>query len=80
VFAFSAGAAASGMLSSPFSGLHGLTSPLSFGSSVTGGLPLAGFQLTSANAAAAALGMPNLRIPGAGCVLLVTNLNQEVSF
>ncbi|EEB19455.1 Polypyrimidine tract-binding protein, putative [Pediculus humanus corporis] len=54
-----------------------LTSPLAFaGSPVTSGMPLAGFALPGANAA---LGVPGIRLPGSGgCVLLVSNLNQEM--
>lgn len=60
-------------------GLHGLTNTLSYGNStVTSGLPITGFQLAGANAA---LGMAaGLRLPGAGCVLLVTSLKEEVNF
>lgn len=60
---------AAGVVSAPFAGLHSLSSPLAFGAA---GLPLAPFQLPQANAAL------SLRLPGAGCVLLVTNLNQEM--
>lgn len=76
LFFFKAGA--QGVLPNPFAGIHGLTSPLAFGGSpVAGGMPLAGFALPGTNAALA--GVAGLRLPGAGCVLLVSNLNQEVS-
>ncbi|KAK6621694.1 hypothetical protein RUM44_001501 [Polyplax serrata] len=70
---------AQGVLPTPFSGMHGLTGPLAFaGSPVTSGMPLPGFALPGANAA---LGVPGIRLPGSGgCVLLVSNLNQEATF
>nr|CAD7598552.1 unnamed protein product [Timema genevievae] len=78
---------APGVLASPFAAMHGLGSPLTspYGNSVGGlgaaGMPLAGFQLPGA-AAASALGAAGIRLAGTmgatGCVLLVSNLNEEV--
>nr|CAD7444592.1 unnamed protein product [Timema bartmani] len=81
-----ANAGAPGVLASPFAAMHGLGSPLTspYGNSVGGlgaaGMPLAGFQLPGA-AAASALGAAGIRLAGTmgatGCVLLVSNLNEE---
>nr|CAD7425365.1 unnamed protein product [Timema monikensis] len=78
---------APGVLASPFAAMHGLGSPLTspYGNSVGGlgaaGMPLAGFQLPGA-AAASALGAAGIRLAGTmgatGCVLLVSNLNEEM--
>ncbi|XP_066901888.1 polypyrimidine tract-binding protein 3 isoform X3 [Halyomorpha halys] len=81
---------AQGVLASPFGPLHGLASPLAApftpGSPVTGkilGLPLTatGFTLPS-NAATALAAQGAMRIPGQipsnTCVLLVSNLNEEL--
>ncbi|XP_063217009.1 polypyrimidine tract-binding protein 1 isoform X7 [Bacillus rossius redtenbacheri] len=76
---------APGVLASPFAAMHGLGSPLTspYGNAAVGGLgamPLAGFQLPGA--ATTALNAAGLRLPGAlgatGCVLLVSNLNEEM--
>ncbi|CAG2057812.1 unnamed protein product, partial [Timema podura] len=82
-----ANAGAPGVLASPFAAMHGLGSPLTspYGNSVGGlgaaGMPLAGFQLPGA-AAASALGAAGIRLAGTmgatGCVLLVSNLNEEM--
>ncbi|XP_063217004.1 polypyrimidine tract-binding protein 1 isoform X3 [Bacillus rossius redtenbacheri] len=84
-------AGAPGVLASPFAAMHGLGSPLTspYGNAAVGGLgdllllpamPLAGFQLPGA--ATTALNAAGLRLPGAlgatGCVLLVSNLNEEM--
>lgn len=72
-----------GVLASPFTPMHGLGSPLAapYTGSPVGGIPLAGFALpgSGANAALAASGV---RLPGQmganTCVLLITNLNEEM--
>lgn len=77
------GAGAAGVLASPFAAMHGLGSPLTgpYGNSAVGaaaGMPLAGFSLPGA---ANALGAAGLRLtgqPGGSCVLLVSNLNEEM--
>lgn len=75
---------AAGVLASPFAAMHGLGSPLTgpYGNSAVGaaaaGMPLAGFSLPGA---ANALGAAGLRLtgqPGGQCVLLVSNLNEEM--
>ncbi|PNF17711.1 hypothetical protein B7P43_G07328 [Cryptotermes secundus] len=81
------GAGAPGVLASPFAAMHGLGSPLTspYGNSAVGGMgagmPLAGFQMPGA-AATTALSAAGIRLAGtmgsAGCVLLVSNLNEEV--
>ncbi|XP_066993479.1 polypyrimidine tract-binding protein 1 isoform X3 [Anabrus simplex] len=79
---------APGVLASPFAAMHGLGSPLTspYGNSAVGGLgagmPLAGFQMPGA-AATTALGAAGIRLAGSlnaatGCVLLVSNLNEEM--
>ncbi|XP_049858731.1 polypyrimidine tract-binding protein 1 isoform X5 [Schistocerca gregaria] len=78
---------APGVLASPFAAMHGLGSPLTspYGNSAVGGLgagmPLAGFQMAGA-AATTALGGAGIRLAGSlntgGCVLLVSNLNEEM--
>ncbi|XP_063587957.1 polypyrimidine tract-binding protein 2-like isoform X7 [Penaeus indicus] len=69
---------APGVLASPFAAMHGLSSPLTaaYGASPAGGMPLAGVTPT-----AAALGAAGIRLPGQpspNCVLLVSNLNEEM--
>lgn len=82
------GAGAPGVLASPFAAMHGLGSPLTspYGNSAVGGMgaagiPLAGFQIPGA-AATTALSAAGIRLAGAmgstGCVLLVSNLNEEM--
>ncbi|PNF17710.1 Polypyrimidine tract-binding protein 3 [Cryptotermes secundus] len=82
------GAGAPGVLASPFAAMHGLGSPLTspYGNSAVGGMgaagmPLAGFQMPGA-AATTALSAAGIRLAGtmgsAGCVLLVSNLNEEM--
>ncbi|XP_049514557.1 polypyrimidine tract-binding protein 1 isoform X7 [Dermacentor silvarum] len=73
-----------GILASPFAAAGpGLTSPLTaaYAASATAGLPLGGFALSpSSPAAATALGMAGIRLPGqptTSCVLLVSNLNEQ---
>ncbi|GLH14920.1 Uncharacterized protein GBIM_19346, partial [Gryllus bimaculatus] len=79
---------APGVLASPFAAMHGLGSPLTspYSNSAVGslgapGMPLAGFQVPGA-AATTALGAAGIRLPGTisatGCVLLVSNLNEEM--
>ncbi|XP_021916894.1 polypyrimidine tract-binding protein 1 isoform X11 [Zootermopsis nevadensis] len=80
------GAGAPGVLASPFAAMHGLGSPLTspYGNSAVGGMggmPLAGFQMPGA-AATTALSAAGIRLAGTmgstGCVLLVSNLNEEM--
>lgn len=72
-----------GVLASPFAPLHGLGSPLAApyaGSPVGVGIPLAGFPLPGAGSNAA-LAANAMRLPGqmaTTCVLLISNLNEEV--
>ncbi|XP_021916889.1 polypyrimidine tract-binding protein 1 isoform X7 [Zootermopsis nevadensis] len=77
---------APGVLASPFAAMHGLGSPLTspYGNSAVGGMggmPLAGFQMPGA-AATTALSAAGIRLAGTmgstGCVLLVSNLNEEM--
>ncbi|XP_029847971.1 polypyrimidine tract-binding protein 1 isoform X4 [Ixodes scapularis] len=73
-----------GILASPFAAGPGLGSPLTaaYAASATAGLPLGGFALSPSNpSAATALGMAGIRLPGQGtasCVLLVSNLNEQM--
>ncbi|XP_039295787.1 polypyrimidine tract-binding protein 1 isoform X3 [Nilaparvata lugens] len=79
-----------GVLPSPFQPLHGLASPLAapYAGSPVAGIPLGGFSLggggAGAAASAAALAASGLRLPGQmgapgnTCVLLVSNLNEEM--
>jgi polypyrimidine tract-binding protein 1 len=78
-----------GVLGSPFAAMHGLGSPLTAYSTAGVGdralfhsaAPLASFMLPNAAAATAALGAAGIRLHGQhgsiGCVLLVSNLNEE---
>lgn len=72
-----------GMLASPFaSAPQSLGSPLTAAAAyAAGALPLGGFALPhSAAASNAALGVAGIRLPGqtfVGCVLLVSNLNEQ---
>uniref|UniRef100_A0A1B6CIA1 RRM domain-containing protein n=1 Tax=Clastoptera arizonana TaxID=38151 RepID=A0A1B6CIA1_9HEMI len=75
---------AQGVLTSPFAQLHGLGSPLaaSYSASPVGGIPLAGFTIpggagTNAAIAAGAMRLQS-QIGATTCVLLISNLNEEV--
>lgn len=79
------GAGAAGVLASPFAAMHGLGSPLTgpYGNSAVGaaaaaGMPLAGFSLPGAANALNAAGLRITGQPGGSCVLLVSNLNEEM--
>lgn len=75
---------APGVLASPFAAMHGLSSPLTaaYGASpVGGGMPFTGMPLAGVTPTAAALGAAGIRLPGQpspNCVLLVSNLNEEM--
>ncbi|KAL7642751.1 UNVERIFIED_CONTAM: hypothetical protein RMT77_006039 [Armadillidium vulgare] len=84
--ALAIGGVPGGVLASPFPGMHGLSSPLTaaYGNSPMGGggMPFSGMPLAGVNPTAAALGAASgLRMPGQtalNCVLLVSNLNEEM--
>ncbi|XP_050437553.1 polypyrimidine tract-binding protein 1 isoform X3 [Adelges cooleyi] len=67
-----------GMLTQSFNAVHGLTSPLatSFGNSPVSSMPL-GFTLPGGSLAASTLRLPG-QMTGQTCVLLVSNLNEEM--
>ncbi|XP_063875664.1 LOW QUALITY PROTEIN: polypyrimidine tract-binding protein 1-like [Scylla paramamosain] len=72
-----------GVLASPFAAMHGLSSPLTaaYGASPAGGMPFTGMPLAGVTPTAAALGAAGIRLPGQpspNCVLLVSNLNEEM--
>ncbi|XP_069186126.1 polypyrimidine tract-binding protein 2 isoform X20 [Procambarus clarkii] len=74
---------APGVLASPFAAMHGLSSPLTaaYGASPAGGMPFTGMPLAGVTPTAAALGAAGIRLPGQpspNCVLLVSNLNEEM--
>ncbi|XP_071543671.1 polypyrimidine tract-binding protein 1 isoform X6 [Panulirus ornatus] len=74
---------APGALASPFAAMHGLSSPLTaaYGASPAGGMPFTGMPLAGVTPTAAALGAAGIRLPGQpspNCVLLVSNLNEEM--
>ncbi|XP_022242064.1 polypyrimidine tract-binding protein 1-like isoform X1 [Limulus polyphemus] len=69
------------MMGSPFAGLPSLGAPLTAAYSAAAGLPLGAFALPPA-VASATFGLAGFRLPGqqsfGGCVLLVSNLNEEM--
>ncbi|XP_076355101.1 polypyrimidine tract-binding protein 1-like isoform X2 [Tachypleus tridentatus] len=73
---------AMGMMGSPFTGLPSLGSPLTAAYSAAGGIPLGAFALSPVAATSATLGLGGIRLSGqqsfGGCVLLVSNLNEEM--
>ncbi|XP_022246147.1 polypyrimidine tract-binding protein 1-like isoform X2 [Limulus polyphemus] len=69
-----------GILASPFGPVPGLGSPLA-AAYAAGALALGGFALPPTATSATALGLSGLRLPGQpmlGCVLLVSNLNEQM--
>lgn len=68
-----------GMLTPSFNTVHGLASPLatSFGNTPVSSMPL-GFTLPGGSLAAGTLRLPG-QMTGQTCVLLVSNLNEEVT-
>ncbi|XP_013784431.2 polypyrimidine tract-binding protein 1-like isoform X2 [Limulus polyphemus] len=73
-----------GMMGSPFAGLSSLGSPLTAAfaaAAAAGGLPLGAFALPSGTGASTTLSLAGLGLPSpqafGGCVLLVSNLNEE---
>ncbi|XP_013778741.1 polypyrimidine tract-binding protein 3-like isoform X1 [Limulus polyphemus] len=72
-----------GILASPFGPAPGLASPLAaaYAATAAGALSLGGFALPPTATSATTLGLSGLRLPGQlllGCVLLVSNLNEQV--
>jgi len=68
------------MLTPSFNAVHGLASPLatSFGNAPVTSMPL-GFTLPGGSLAAGTLRLPGQMTGGQTCVLLVSNLNEEVT-